>query len=204
MAERSPCYVMTTYRPEERGVMSTYRLGFGFYTKLDSSDRSALGQIDPRAGGATSTGTLIAWGCNRPRPVRARRLRAGKWISSYCGDRNLRSAREAGWKIGTTSLGAGPRQSGQAIAVYVRLEDRSQYAWMCPQRLHGIYGGSLGQRIVTPTDKVFFGASYPKPAIWAKDLGNGKQVASYADIDNTDTLMANGWRELKRARAPKF
>jgi len=180
-------------------------LTYVFQTNVDTEARTALGHVVVPA----VVPALAFQGGNSPKPLRAKRLTADGWNSSFITSvpATIATARAAGWQIERYSKRRGlvPAAGTRATTVYVTVRG-IKYAWNMPnESIATITQASLtglGIEIATPADlpTLVWGASIPSPAkatfFSAAGPGNGDRLSTFVGQTQEDSLPT-GWRIIR-------
>lgn len=177
-------------------------LNYVFATNVDAVARTALGHVPVTA----LVPALSFQGGNSPKPLRARKLTADGWNSSFITSvaATVTAAKTAGYQVSNSSKKRGlvPTSGARATTVYVTVRG-IKYAWNIPnESITAITTATLtalGINIATAADlpTLVWGASLPRPAkakfFNAAGPGGGDVLSTFVGQAQEDSLP-NGWR----------
>lgn len=171
---------------------------YGFPTNLEAADRSVLGHASVFGANGYVAGLVL--GANAPKPAVARKFTVTKgYQSSFVNAGNIRSAANAGWKIGRAKIRRGGKAE-RAYGVYVTIEG-IKYAWYMRKDLFEnptmkTDMGKLGIQQVSGDKDYVWGARYPTPPsakFTAVGTQGRKTLTTMIDPSKSNSLPS-GWR----------
>lgn len=134
---------------------------YGFNTKVDTADSSALGHVSLETGNPTN---IVLFGCNSRKPKRAKKTKAtGEQNSSYVSDASVAAAKAAGWEI-TSSRVTLYKDTSRSVRMKAKLGAGVFVGWKMPNATALKIAGapSVANGIVAVQDgddNVFYGVN---------------------------------------------
>lgn len=200
----------TNVYASRRRVFITPHVGspvkYGFATNIDSVESTALGHtaVDTAAG-------VVVFGCDSPKPGRAKRLPAGSGSSQYTVsswiNAPLLSSPPANYVIVRQPRARGAVGGVKTKAVFVAFSGY-KYAWLMPTRLYTIIAADragLGIEDCVPSDfrEYIWGSNNFRPPIASKSLpGSGGGIDTYSTFYDPDGTLPGTWTAKQPAVIP--
>lgn len=179
---------------------------YGFATNIDSVESTALGHtnVDTAAG-------VVVFGCDSPKPGKAKRLPAGSpasqyTVSSYI-NASLLSSPPANYVIIRQPRARGASGGTKTKAVFVQFSGY-KYAWLMPTRLYTAIAGDrpgLGIEDCVASDfrEYVWGTNNFRPPRAAKSVpGSGGGIDTYSTFYDPDGTIPATWSAVEPARIP--
>lgn len=181
-------------------------LRYGFFTNIPTANRSALGQIAiPESSYANPPQNLVI-GASFPKPRRASRREAQRFVSSFVAKDKIDDAKKAGYRV--TPSKARSRiiltPTSFVKSVYVTLRG-IKYGWNIP-KVTETNAGSLGglgivNAVADDRDELCFGANFPKPPRASRVIGSTTEIKVVSTFyDPSKETLPSGWTPIGGAK----
>lgn len=164
---------------------------YTFKTRVRSATSTDLGHTGVQIGNISSAQGYVV-GAQSPKPPRASRRTETGIEGSFVDKDSVTTAKQNGYQLSKGRVRRGANTAFTRVK-YINING-IKYAWNSPtssQEPGDV--ASAGVRDATPDDVLVFGADFPKPPRLKKEVANGSYYSTFADPNDLDTAIENGW-----------